>query len=188
MTRCSLYITTAVLLLAGCVVLDRITGPDVVSAKKAGSDGHEVVEVTGNHVMGVYGGMSTFDGAMLGARWESTSPDIVDMLVTYRSANNAEQIVIEFDELRVNVNGSTTSFTPVGLARITMPLSYLESMLVAEVCKLQLIRGENVAEGDFAIASNAGKPTAKASLQRFYDKVQATKTELAASKKEATSP
>ena len=182
MTRCSLYMTTAVLLLAGCVVLDRISGPGVVSAQKAGLDGHEVVEVTGNHVMGVYGGMSTFDGAMLGARWESTSPEIVDMLVTYRSSNDAERIIIEFDELRVNVNGSPTSFKPVGPARITMPLSYLESMLVAETCKLQLIRGENVAEGDFAIASNAGKPTARASLQRFYDKVHAIKAELAVAK------
>ena len=181
MTRSSLFITTAALLLAGCAVLDRISGPGSVSAQKTVL-GHEVVEVTGNHVMGVYGGMSTFDGAMLGARWESTRPDIVDMLVTYRSANNAEQIIIEFDELRVNVNGSVTRFKPVGPAKITMPLSYLESMLVAEVCKLQLIRGENVAEGDFAIASNAGKPTAKASLQRFYDKVQATKAELAVAK------
>ncbi len=160
--------------------MNHISGLGIVSAQKSGFDGREVVEVTGNHVMGVYGGMSTFDGAMLGARWESTSPDIVNILVTYPSTINAERIIVEFDELRVNVNGRITSFKPVGPATITMPLSYLESMLVADVCKLQLIRGPNIAEGDFAIASNAGAPTAKASLQRFYDKVQATKAELAA--------
>ena len=179
MTRLTLYITTAALLLAGCAVMSHFSGLGSVSAQQSEIDGREIVEVSGNHVMGVYGGMSTFDGAMLGARWESTSPDIVDILVTYRSTNNAERIIVEFDELRVNVNGSITSFKPVGPSKITMPLSYLESMLIADSCQLQLIRGRNVAEGDFAIASNAGAPTAKASLQRFYDKVQATKAELA---------
>ena len=179
MTRRTLYISTAVLLLAGCAVMNHISGRGVVRAQKSELDGREVVEVTGNHVMGIYGGMATFDGAMLGGRWDSTSPDTVNILVTYISPNNAEQLIVEFDELRVNVNGSITSFKPVGPAKIIMPLAYLESMLVADVCKLQLIRGPNVTEGDFAIASNAGKPTAKASLQRFYDKVLATKAELA---------
>jgi len=180
MTRRSLYMTTAALLLAGCAVMNHFSGLGVVSAKKSAIDGSEVVEVTGNHVMGLYGGMATFDGAMLGARWESVSPDTVNILVTYPSSIDGELIIIEFDELRVNVNESITSFKPVGPARITMPLSYLESMLVADVCKLQLIRGPNVTEGDFAIASNAGTPTAKVSLQRFYDKVRATKAEIAA--------
>lgn len=180
MTRGTLYTTTAALLLAGCAVMNHFSGLGIVSAKKSGIDGSEVVEVTGNHVMGTYGGMSTFDGAMLGGRWESINPDIVNILVTYISTINAERIIVEFDELRVNVNGSITSFKPVGPATITIPLSYLESMLVADVCKLQLVRGPNVTEGDFAIASNAGTPTAKVSLQRFYDKVQATKAERAA--------
>jgi hypothetical protein len=180
MTRRPLYIATAALLLSGCAIMNHFSGLGIVSAQKSGIDGSEVVEVTGNHVMGAYGGMATFDGAMLGARWESISPDNVNILVTYRSSNNAELIIVEFDELRVNVNGSITSFKPVGPARIAMPLSYLESMLVADVCKLQLIRGPNVTEGDFAIASNAGTPTAKVSLQRFYDKVRAIKAELAA--------
>jgi hypothetical protein len=151
----------------------------VVSEQKSSIDGSDVVEVTGNHVVG-NGGMSTFDGAMLGGRWESIHPDIVHIPVTYTSSANGERIVIEFEELRVNVNGNTTGFKPVGPATISMPLAYLESMLVADVCKLQLIRGPNVTEGDFAISSDAGTPTAKVSLQRFYDRVLAIKAEHAA--------
>ena len=180
MTRRTLHITIAALLLAGCAAMNQFSGLGVVSVQKSAIDGSAVVQVTGNHVMGLYGGMATFDGAMLGGRWESINPDTVNILVTYPSSINSELIIIEFDELRVNVNGSITSYKPVGPAQIAMPLSFLESMLVADVCKLQLIRGPIVTEGDFAIASNAGTPTAKVSLQRFYDKVRATKVELAA--------
>ena len=180
MTRRTLYIATAAFFLAGCAVMQQhFSGLGIVSEQRSKIDGSELVEVTGNHVVG-NGGMSSFDGAMLGGRWESLHPDIVYIIVTYTSSANAEPITIEFDELRVNVNGTITSFTPVGPATISMPLSYLESMLVADVCKLQLIRGPNVTEGDFAIASNAGTPTAKVSLQRFYDRVLAVKAERAA--------
>jgi len=177
MTHRALYMSTAAVFLAGCAALmNQFSSLGVVSDQKSEIDGSEVVEVSRNRVVG-NGGMSSFEGAMLGARWESVRPEIVDVFVTYTSSANAEPIVIEFDELRVNVNGNITSFKPVAPGKITMPLSYLESMLSADTCKLQLIRGPNVTEGDFAIASDAGKPTAKASLQRFYDKVQAVKAE-----------
>ena len=113
-------------------------------------------------------------------RSESISPEIVYIVVTYTSSANAESIIIEFDEFRVSINGSISIFKPVGPATISMPLAYLESMLVSDDCKLQLIRGSNVTEGDFAIASYSGKPTAKVSLQRFYDKVRATKADRTA--------
>ena len=176
MARLTLLIMIASFLLAGCAAMvNQFSGLGVISDQKSRIDDSEVVEVSGNHVVG-NGGMSSFDGAMLGGRWESISPEIVYIAVTYSSSANAEPIIVDFDEFRVNVNGSISSFKPVGPARISMPLAYLESMLVAEECKLQLIRGPNVTEGDFAIASDAGKPTAKVSLQRFYDKVRATKT------------
>ena len=169
--------STAAIFLAGCAaMMNQFSSLGVVSDQKSEIDGSEVVEVSRNRVVG-NAGMSSFEGAMLGARWESVTPEIVDVFVTYTSSANAEPIIIEFDELRVNVNGNITSFKPVAPGKITMPLSYLESMLSADTCKLQLIRGANVTEGDFAIASDAGKPTAKASLRRFYDKVQAVKAE-----------
>ena len=180
MTRLNLYMTTAAFLLAGCaVMMNPFSGLGVISDQESKMDGSEVVEVSGNRVVG-NGGMSSFDGAMLGGRWESVSPEIVYILVTYTSSADGQPIIIEFDELRVNVNGTITTFKPLGPARISMPLSYLESMLVAEDCKLQLIRGPNVTEGDFSIASDRGRPTAKVSLQRFYDKVRTTKAERAA--------
>ena len=177
MTRRNFVVAAAAALaLAGCAaIMNRFSSHGVISEQKSAVDGSEVVEVSGNRVLG-NGGMSTFDGALLGARWESVNPGVVHLLVTYVSSAAPEPIVIEFDELRINVNGSVTAFKPVGPA-VTMPLPYLESMLVADTCKLQLIRGANVTEGDFAIASDAGAPTAKVSLQRFYDRVRAIITE-----------
>ena len=177
MIRLALTITTAVFLLAGCTaMMNHFSSYGVVSAQKSEADGSEVVEVTGNRVVG-NGGMSTFDGALLGARWESVTPETMILTVTYISSADAEPIVIEFDELRVNVNGETTIFIPVKPGKLSMPLSYLHSMLAAEECKLQLVRGANVIDGDFTIASDRGRPTAKVSLQRFYDRVQEVKAE-----------
>lgn len=175
-----LYLVLCTSLLGGCAtVMNKISGLGVISEQKSEVDGSEIVEVTGNHVVGNTG-MSTFDGAMLGGRWESVTPELVYLPITYISSANGERIVIEFDELRVNVNGVVTSFTPIPPATISMPLTYLESMLIADTCTLQLVRGRNITEGDFAIASNAGTPTAKVSLQRFYDRVRARQAERAA--------
>ncbi len=177
-----LCIALATSLLGGCAtVMNKISGLGVITEQKSDVDGSEIVEVTGNHVVGNTG-MSTFDGAMLGGRWESVTPEIVYVPVTYISSATGERIVIDFDELRVNVNGVVTSFAPIPPATIRMPLTYLESMLIADTCMLELVRGRNVTEGDFTIASNAGRPTAKVSLQRFYDRVRARQAERAAIK------
>ena len=177
MIRRTLALTLAATILAGCAVMkNHFSSQGIVSEQKSEVDGSQVVEVSGNRVMG-NSGMSTFDGALLGGRWESINPDTVHLLVTYISSAAPEPIIVEFDELRVNVNGNVTSFKPVGPAKISMPMSYLESMLVADTCKLQLVRGKNVTEGDFTIASDAGAPTAKVSLQRFYDRIRAIKAE-----------
>jgi hypothetical protein len=171
MARLTLSVMIAALLLAGCAaVMNQLSGRGVISVQKSALDDSEVVEMSANNVVG-NAGMSSFDGAMLGARWESITPEIVYIDVSYTSSANDEPIVIEFDELRVNINGTVSSFRPLAPGRISMPLGYLESMLRADACKLQLIRGSKVTEGDFAIAFDAGKPMAKATLQRFYDRV-----------------
>jgi hypothetical protein len=168
---------TIIAFLAGCAALaNHFSGRGVVSNEKSEIDGSEVVEVSGNNVLS-NGGMSSFGGAMLGARWESITPEIVYIAVTYASSANGEPIIIEFDELRINVNGRVSTFLPLEPGIISMRLAYLESMLAANECTVQLVRGGMITEGDFAIDSDAGKHTAKASLQRFYDKVRATKAE-----------
>ncbi len=175
-----LCIALATAMLGGCAtVMNKISGLGVISEQKSEVDASEIVQVTGNHVVGNTG-MSTFDGAMIGGRWESVTPETVYLPITYISSATGERIVIEFDELRVNLNGVVTSFTPIPPATIRMPLNYLQSMLVADTCTLELVRGRNITEGDFTITSNAGAPTAKVSLQRFYDRVLAKQAERAA--------
>jgi hypothetical protein len=177
MARLLLLLTIVAFLVAGCAALaNQFSGRGVISEQKSETDGSEVVEVSGNNVLS-NGGMSSFGGAMLGARWESITPEIVYMTVTYASSANGEPIIIEFDELRINLNGSVSIFQPIAPGTISMRLAYLESMLAANECTVQLVRGGIVTEGDFAIESDAGKRTAKASLQRFYDKVRATRAE-----------
>jgi hypothetical protein len=177
MARLVLSITIVVVLVTGCAALENhFSGRGVISDTKSETDDSEVVEVSGNNVLS-NGGMSSFGGAMLGARWESITPEIVYVTVTYASSANGEPIIIEFDELRINVNGSVSVFQPVEPGILIMRLAYLESMLAANECTVQLVRGGTITEGDFAIESDDGKRTAKASLQRFYDKVRATKTE-----------
>lgn len=177
MPRLTLSITIAALLLTGCAaVMNQLSGRGVVSVQKSALDDSEVVTVSGNNVVG-NAGMSSFDGAMLGARWESITPESIYIDVSYTSSANDEPIVIEFDELRVNVNGTVSVFRPLAPGRINMPLAYLESMLAANECKLQLVRGTKVTDGDFAIAFDAGKPMAKTSLQRFHDRVLEVKAD-----------
>ena len=164
-------------LVAGCAALaNQFSGRGVISNEKSQTDDSEIVEVSGNNVVGI-GGMSSFGGAMLGARWESITPEIVYIAVTYASSADGAPIVIEFDELRVNLNGSVSVFQPVAPGIVSMRLAYLESMLAAKDCAVQLIHAGSITEGDFAIEIDAGKRTAKASLQRFYDKVRARKAE-----------
>jgi hypothetical protein len=177
MARLLLLIAIVAFLVAGCAALEnQFSGRGVITSEKSQTDGSEVVEVSGNNVLS-NGGMSSFGGAMLGARWESITPEIVYIAVTYASSANGEPIIIEFDELRINVNGSVSTFRPLEPGIVSMRLAYLESMLAANECTVQLVRGGTITEGDFAIESDAGKRTAKASLQRFYDKVRATKAE-----------
>jgi hypothetical protein len=171
MPRLTVSIIIIALFLTGCAaVMNQLSGRGVVSVQKSAIDESEVVTVSGNNVVG-NAGMSSFDGALLGARWESITPETVYIDVSYTSSANDEPIVIEFDELRVNLDGTVSSFRPLAPGRINMPLAYLESMLRAGSCNLQLVRGSKVTDGDFAIAFDAGKPMAKASLQRFYDRV-----------------
>jgi len=177
MARLILSMTIITSLLVGCAaVINQFSGRGVISNQKSETDNSEFVEVSGNNVLSNEG-MSSFGGAMLGARWESITPDIVYITVTYASSANGEPIVIEFDELRINVNGSISRFKPVAPGIISMRLAYLQSMLAADQCTVQLIRGPEITEGDFTIDSDAGRRTAKADLQRFYDKVRATKAD-----------
>jgi len=172
-----LLITIVAFLVAGCAAFaNHFSGRGVISDTKSETDDSEVIEVSGNNVLS-NGGMSSFGGAMLGARWESITPEIVYITVTYASSANGDPIIIEFDELRINLNGSVSSFHPVEPGILIMRLAYLESMLAANECTVQLVRGGTITEGDFTIESDDGKRTAKASLQRFYDKVRATMAE-----------
>src|SRR4051812_8906470 len=177
MARLLLLITIVAFLVAGFAALaNQFSGRGIVSNEKSETDGSEVVEVSGNNVLS-NGGMSSFGGAMLGARWESITPEIIYLAVTYASSANGEPIIIEFDELRINLNGSISIFRPVEPGIISMRLAYLESMLAANECTVQLVRAGNITEGDFAIENDAGKRTAKGSLQRFYEKVRARKAD-----------
>jgi len=177
MVRFILSIAIITCLLVGCAAaMNQLSGRGIISHQKSETDNSEFVEVSGNNVLS-NAGMSSFGGAMLGGRWESITPDIVYITVSYASSANGEPIVIEFDELRINVNGSISRFKPVAPGIISMRLAYLQGMLAADQCTVQLIRGADVTEGDFTIDSDGGKRTAKADLQRFYDKVRATKAD-----------
>src|SRR3954471_11625028 len=177
MSRFLVSMTIIAFLVAGCAALaDQFSGRGSLSNQKSQIDDSEVVEVSGNNVLS-NGGMSSFGGAMLGGRWESITPEIAYIAVTYASSANGEPIIIEFDEFRINLNGSVSVFRPVQSGIISMRLAYLENMLAANECTVQLVRAGNITEGDFAIETDGGKRTAKASLQRFYDKVRATKAE-----------
>jgi len=177
MLRPRLSLIFAAVLLAGCTALvTQLSGRGVVSVQKSPGDELEIVTVSGSNVVG-NAGMSSFDGALLGGRWESITPETVYLDVSYTSSANDEPIVIAFDELRVILNGEVSSFRPVAPGRISMRLAYFESMLQANDCKLELVRGDKITEGDFAIADDAGKPLAKSNLRRFDERVHEVQAE-----------
>ena len=154
-------------LVAGCAAMSHMAGKGIVSSETSGFDGREVVTVSPNYVLGAKGGFDPSMEVRFGARWESTAPDWVQVFITKTTAD----IVVRGDSLNINVNGAVATFRPEASDAFVLPLDYLGSMISAQTCKLQLLRGGAVSEGDFARDSNSGDPTAKASFREFYSVV-----------------
>jgi len=184
-----------VVTISGCVAMDKLAGMGVVTEEVSTFDNATVIEVSPNSL---YDPGSTWGTPLqLGARWSSSAPNIVALILAYNSnVSRGSSAYLSLTGLDINIDGKISSYSanqPTDLSSseyntvsntiytssknaVVIPYSVLERMIAANTCRLRLHTSKGYQDIDFSAQHiPGGKATAIVSIKEFMSKVTAAR-------------
>lgn len=185
----------AMLALCGCAAMDKIAGMGIVSQNVSTFDNATVIEVSPNSLYDP--GSSWGTSLQLGARWISSEPNLVALVMAYNSDVMAGSAAyIQFSGMEINVDGQISGFStgqPTSMesgayntvshtiytsstSEILIPYSLLQRMVAAKDCRIRIQTGSGYQDAVFSTAYiPGGKATAITSIREFMARVDAVR-------------
>jgi len=145
------------IILSGCAsTMDSIAGIGVINESTSTFDGSRIISVSPSWVAGATD--TDLTATKIGARWNSSTPEYVALLLSYSSSVNYGDSYVSFSGLKINIGGSIKSFTVTGStshsssnynsvsndiytqseAVVVIPMALLRDMLTAEDVRLRI--------------------------------------------------
>ena len=174
---------------SGCMsTVDNLVGVGKITNSTSEFDGAKVIELSKSRNFSANGKANTW----FGARWSDSNPDYVSLKLIFSSDSSSGDAFTSFNEIRVNINGDIDVFEVPGktyrsrsdyndvskviyttsVAYVPLELSYLERMIEAESCKVQVSSSDGYEDISFDIETYAGSETSKARLREFVAAVK----------------
>ena len=196
MTKKILFVIAAVLAISGCTAMDKMAGLGVIKQHTSTFDNATVIEVSPNSL---YDKGSTWGTPLqLGARWTSTAPNSVALILSYKSnISSAAPAYLSLTELGINIDGVISSYSagqPTNLSSggyntvshtiytssknaVVIPYSVLQHMVDAKDCRLRIHTSKGYQDINFSTEHiPGGKATAIVSIKEFMSSITAVKS------------
>jgi hypothetical protein len=185
--------------LTGCAgfadTMSKASGMGVVTQSRSTFDNAMVVNAT---PAPLYAKGSWGNVVRLGARWISTQPDKVALVLSYASnAGAGSAAFLDLQGIDVNVDGTVTNWPATGPSQLShssyntvsntiytnsenlviIPYSLLQQMVNAKDCRLRIHTGDGAEESQFSIERiPGGQPTALLSIRELVARVDAARS------------
>ena len=185
------------ILLSGCTgmadSMSKFSGLGVISEEKSTFDGATIVAVSPTWLYDPNG--SWGNQVKLGARWSSSSPDYVALILAYSSDTSGYGATyMSLSGIDVNIDGNIQSFKsgkPTSLDSsgyntisktiytesknsVVIPYSVLEEMVSAKDCRVRIHTSKGYEDAQFSIERiPGGQGTAILSIREFMQRISA---------------
>lgn len=198
----TLYFLAITALLSACTgmtdSMNQMAGLGAVTTQKSTFDGATVVSMSPNFL--VEKGKWMANQVKLGARWLSTEPNDVYLVLVYESSTNrgSGDIFTSINGLDINIDGKISSYNTSGMTKrdssdydefqrtfhtsstnvVKIPMSQLQAMMAATDCRLRVRTQSGYEDSHFSVDRNGsgGAATARLTLREFLTKVEAART------------
>jgi hypothetical protein len=190
-----LAILLATIALHGCAgiddVMSKASNLGVVSTEKSNFDNATRVTVTPTYLWGEDAHL--LNDFKLGARWSSSTPKTVQLIISYDSSASSSRSYVSFKGMEIKVDGKVHTFVTTGTTQldnsgyndisktvytqsrntVTIPYPLFEEMMKAKECRLRIHSSRGFEDSLFTLPRNSmGSRLAFSAMEEFQATVK----------------
>lgn len=185
----------------GCTAMTELAGVGVIEERTASFDNATVITLSPAFLYSETASKWTGFPYKLGARWTSSSPDSVAIVLAHSSntSGSSSNIYTNFTGLGVNIDGKIVSYKTSGFTRhdssaynsisktiytesrnsVIVPLVVLKAMVAAKDCRLRFHSTDGYLDATLSAEKfPGGHPTAIVPLRKFLGRIDADDTQI----------